>query len=135
MKTKSKPTPRVLGQEDVQRWLFDFQRAIRSKNYEAGKKLFHRNVIAFGTTINRADVLEPLVEFQWRVSWPHNAKFEYLVKEACVIPAPGLFVVAVEWFVPAILIGGNPRWGRATLVLGNFEGKLLCIHSHHSERV
>lgn len=127
------PVPKVLGQEDIQRWLFGFQRAIRSEDYEAGKKLFHRNVVGFGTNVTRADSLETLVEHQWRARWPNNGKFEYLVKDVRVIPAPGLFVIALEWFVPSVIVGGHTRLGRATFVLADFDGKLLCVHSHHSE--
>lgn len=119
----------------MQRWLLDFQRAIRGEDYEQGRKLFHPNVVAFGTSVNRADSLDALEECQWKVRWPNNASFEYLVKEAKVIPAPGMFVVAIEWFVKSKIIRGSPRTGRATIVLGDFEGKLLGLHTHHSKHL
>lgn len=129
------PTPKVIGREDVERWLFEFQRCIRSKNYTKARTLFHSRVIAFGTSVNRADSLDRLEERQWRKRWPDNGRFEYLVKSASVIPGAGMFVVAVEWCVPSPVIGANGRNGRATLVLLDFDGKLLCAHSHHSELI
>lgn len=129
----SKPDPRILGQQDVLQWLTEFQSAITALDFAAARELFHPAIIAFGTTANRADHLTSLCEFEWATRWPGQRDFEFCIGDAKVMPAPGLFVVAVEWKVPSPIIGGKAKWGRSTFALGNFEGKLLCIHSHDSE--
>lgn len=128
--------PNPPGKAEVLRWLGDFQKAIQHEDYPAGRRLFHQNVVAFGTSVNRADSLDYLEERQWKDRWPRNHHFQYLIQTARVVPSPGMFVVAVEWKCPSSLIVRRPpRSGRATIVLADFEGKLLCVHSHHSEDV
>lgn len=121
----------MLGQEDVQRWLFDFQRAVIHEDPEAAKKLFHRNVIGLEYGRPRADSIE-LLAFQWSEQWKNRKAFSFLMQDTRVIPAPGMFVVVTEWMVPSSILGGNPMLGRTTFVLANFEGKLLCVHLHNS---
>lgn len=131
MSRKVPDAPEVPGQEDVLRWIRDFRNAIRSADYTAGKKLFHPKIIAFDSSSARLDGLESL-EAKWQEDWPQNSEFDFLIRDASVIPALGMFVIAVEWCVPSAIVGGNPRLGRSTIVLLNFEGKLLCAHLHNS---
>jgi hypothetical protein len=127
-----KPTRKILGQEDVQQWLFAFQKAVQKADFKSGRALFHKAVVAFETRLNRADDLDALNSGQWHKQWPSEEKFGFLFKEAKVIPVLGAFIIAIEWIVPSNIIGGHPRMGRSTFVLLGFEGKLLCVHVHAS---
>lgn len=126
------PLPKILGKEDVQNWLLNFKEGIRNQNYESAKSLFHRNVVAFESDPDvRLDSLDDLGQ-AWEVRWPSMAGIEFLEVSARIIPAPGAFMVVVEWVVPAPIVGGHPRLGRSTFLLLDFDGKLLCVHSHSS---
>jgi len=127
------PETKATGQQDLQRWLHEFQRCIRKHDYAGAKKLFHANTIGFDTRQGRANSLNDLCEQQWKKSWEFQVGFEFLIQGANLIPAPGLFIIVIEWEAHSTIIGGNRKHGRSTFVLVDFEGKLLCVHSHNSE--
>ena len=128
----SKPQPRIIGQEDIQRWLLAFQKCVRKRDYEKSRELFHSNVIGFGTESKRDNNIVDLDANDWKKAWGNMLAFEFVIKDAGVIPAPGMFVIAIDWLSRSPIYGGSNTNGRATIVLVNFDGKLLCVHSHFS---
>ena len=136
MSEPKKPQRKILGQEDVQRWLFAFQKAICAENQEELEKLFHANTIGFETGKRSASSSDEVVKDHWKELCPNQQhSFAFLMADARVIPAPGMFVVCIKHMTTRKIAGCEPFFGQMTFVLCNFEGKLLCVHSHESYSV
>jgi hypothetical protein len=118
-------------------WLKAFESRVRLRDYEGGRKLFERSVLGYGSRLNRADGLDPLVEGQWKRVWPNIEGYRFLLEELRIFgtAASGILTLAAPW----TSIGFDEhdrrfsRPGRSTLVIRRGEdGMWRCIHSHYS---
>lgn len=109
-----------------------FQKSVHNFDPPLLPDLFHSKTISFES---RSWNLESDVEYhlQWSSIVPSsNFKFSFLMQDAKVIPAPGMFVVAIKGMTIGNMIGCEPSFHQLTFVLCDFEGKLLGTHSHVS---
>jgi len=125
------PTP---DQEALQ-WLREFETACRGRDFEAGRRMFANDAVAFGTWAMAVHGLDNIVREQWRNVWPRIRNFTIDAKP--VVRADGDTAwIAAGWSSEATGPDGKPftRPGRATFILGRREGRWLCVHSHVSLR-
>jgi hypothetical protein len=103
------------------RWLEVFEASARATDQATFKGLFHPDAILFG------------VEKGGAVDWPLKLAFKFDIERARVVPSDPFAVVIVEWSMQPLVIGGDGRKGRATLLLTVEGGKrFLCLHAHFS---
>jgi ketosteroid isomerase-like protein len=123
------PTP---DQEALQ-WLREFETACRGRDFDAGRRMFANDAVAFGTWAMAVYGLDNIVREQWRNVWPRIRNFTIDAKP--VVRADGDTAwIAAGWSSEATGPDGKPftRPGRATFILGRREGRWLCVHSHVS---
>lgn len=122
----------TIGKTQVEVWLENWVAAIRSRDFEAGRRLFAADVVAFGSLSSIMVGREALVAEQWQKVWSATRGFTF--------GAPALFTVsddlavfAAEWRSEGVGDDGTyDRQGRATLVLQARPEGLVCVHSHVS---
>ena len=123
------PTP---DQETLQ-WLREFEAACRGRDFEAGRRMFANDAVAFGTWAMAVHGLDNIVREQWRNVWPRIRNFTIDAKP--VVRADGETAwIAAGWSSEATGPDGKPfkRPGRATFILARREGHWVCVHSHVS---
>lgn len=110
-----------------------FQECVNQHDNSSLEKLFHSKTIGFESDLLSASWFDEIVERQWQKMCPSNQHlFSLIMADARVIPAPGMFVVAIKYMTTRKIVGCDPEFGQATFVLCDFEGKLLGVHSHVS---
>lgn len=121
--------------QDALRWLETWERLINETNYQSARELFAKDVIGFGTLTGDVAGLDELEYRQWRKMWPTIRNFRFC-DPIVVLPQrySPLSIIICRWSSEGkIALGGwYDRQGRATLVLEEKEGRLLCTHSHFS---
>jgi ketosteroid isomerase-like protein len=123
------PTP---DQETLQ-WLREFEAACRGRDFEAGRRMFANDAVAFGTWAMAVHGLDNIVREQWRNVWPRIRNFTIDAKP--VVRGDGETAwIAAGWSSEATGPDGKPfkRPGRATFILARREGRWVCVHSHVS---
>lgn len=117
-------------------WLHNFAGYVRTVDYDAAKRLWHPDVIAFSTHEDVVQGLEQYVSQQWRNVWPRTAEFQFDVEKACILTADddSVVVIVVTWTSTGFDPDGAPfaRPGRATLVFHRDEEGWNCVHVHMS---
>lgn len=122
----------------IDNWLLAWQKAIASKDFDAGRKLFRDDAAGFGTVSLYTEGLDDLVESQWRPVWSRTAKFTFeknkqhhrfsADKTQCIVTS--------LWRSEGGEEGGPVRLrrGRATILLEWHEPQSawLCVHTHFS---
>lgn len=114
-------------------WLEAFARAVRSRDLEAGQRLFTPDVVAFGSAERHMTSLEDLSREQWGPVWNATEGFEFDFDSVRIIGS-GPIVVTALWRSRGFDDAGQafPRPGRATLVLTETGAGWRCVHSHFS---
>jgi ketosteroid isomerase-like protein len=123
------PTP---DQEALQ-WLREFETACRGRDFDAGRRMFANDAVAFGTWAMAVHGLDNIVREQWRNVWPRIRNFTIDAKP--VVRADGDTAwIAAGWSSEATAPDGKAfkRPGRATFILSRREGRWVCVHSHVS---
>ncbi|HEY4910828.1 MAG TPA: nuclear transport factor 2 family protein [Methylomirabilota bacterium] len=123
------PTP----DQDALQWLREFETACRGRDFDAGRRMFANDAVAFGTWAMAVHGLDNIVREQWRNVWPRIRNFAIDAKP--VVRADGDTAwIAAGWSSEATGPDGAPftRPGRATFILSRREGRWLCVHSHVS---
>jgi ketosteroid isomerase-like protein len=123
------PTP---DQETLAR-LREFEAACRGRDFDAGRRMFANDAVAFGTWAMAVHGLDNIVREQWRNVWPRIRNFTIDAKP--VVRADGDTAwIAAGWSSEATAPDGKPftRPGRATFVLARRGGHWVCVHSHVS---
>jgi len=117
----------------VDDWLVAFERAVRERDFAAGRTLFASDAVGFGSIAPRYASLDALDAEQWRRVWPSTEAFTF-DRDALVIGDHTLATVATTWRSTGIDPTGQrfERQGRVTLVLRRVAGTLRCVHSHYS---
>jgi ketosteroid isomerase-like protein len=120
--------------ESAQHWLRTFARAVRDRDFAAGRTLFAKDVISYGTVCRRADNLEQLEGLQWRAVWPVTEGFEFDYESARgEVGGDGITIIA-EWSSTGFDPERRPRLrrGRSTILLRQFPEGLRAVHTHFS---
>lgn len=114
-------------------WLEQWQNFINASDFLGAREMFSENVTAFGTVAGSVQGLNELEARQWRIVWPRikNFRFGTPVVVTSTATTHGL---AITWSSLGVAASGRlyPRSGRATLLLQDMGGHLVCVHSHFS---
>lgn len=113
-------------------WLEAFVDAVRSNDTTAGRGLFSRGVLGFGTRTVHVSGLDDLEANQWLQVWPLVADWE-VMDVAVVHHGLAIAVLAYRW--RRTNRDGSIHHGRATMVLAEDTGATAgwrCTHSHFS---
>jgi len=121
-------------ESEVERWLRAFAKAVRERDYTAGRSLFAPDVVAFGTVADRAEGIDALVARQWRVVWETTRGFEFDAGSLRGERHGDRAWIAAAW--SSVATGAHAdrrrRTGRATLVLARDERGWRALHTHFS---
>lgn len=123
---------------DVRQWLSEWERAIRDRDFEAGKALFDVAASGFGTVTERTHSLGELVERQWREVWPRTRGFAFDPRDLEIsVSRDGTMALAhSRWTSEGLPAEGEARArsGRCTIVLARpgADRPWRCIHTHFS---
>ena len=123
------PTP----DQETLKWLREFETACRGRDFNAGRRMFANDAVAFGTWAMAVHGLDNIVREQWHNVWPRIRNFTIDAKP--VVRAEGDTAwIAAGWQSEATGPDGKAftRTGRATFVLARHEGRWQCVHSHVS---
>ena len=123
------PTP---DQETLQ-WLREFETACRGRDFEAGRRMFANDAVAFGTWASAVHGHDNIVREQWQNVWPRIRNFTIDARPVVRADADTAWIAA-GWSSEATGPDGKAftRPGRATFILARREGHWLCVHSHVS---
>ncbi len=119
---------------DVTEWLEEFARAVRERDFEAGRRLCSDAVTGFGTVSSRYRGIDELHDGQWQPVWDRTEGFAFDADSVTVWADGSLTVVIGEWSSVGRDVDGSgrPRRGRATIVLADADGALRAVHTHFS---
>jgi len=116
--------------DQFKNWLNNFEECVNNKDYNSAKALYGYSAKNFGTRNSYSSNMDEYVENQWKVVWELSRMFKFNdvidFNQYCNY-------VAVTWQNETK--NGSVftlRQGRATFIFENFNGNLLCVHSHFS---
>jgi ketosteroid isomerase-like protein len=114
-------------------WLTTFEAACRGRDFEAGRRLFAPDAVAFGTYATAVHGLDNIEREQWRHIWPRIREFRFAPEPAAAGDGDSAWIAAT-WSSEATAPDGRPftRHGRATFNLARRDGRWLAVHSHVS---
>lgn len=117
-------------------WLDTFAGYVRDVDYASARRLFHPDILAFGTHRDVISGLEAWIATQWDHVWPKTSDFRFDVDAARILlSADGnMATLIVPWTSTGYYPDGSPfdRPGRATMVFNRGAEGWLCTHSHMS---
>lgn len=126
----------AITNDRVTTWLTHWADHINRRDYSGARALFSPTCGGFGTVANRTEGLDDLIERQWQRVWGRTRGFAFLNDEVRLIHGEDMAVAAVEWISkgldPALDDTPFERRGRATIVLRDEGGALVCHHTHFS---
>ena len=81
-------------------WLSTFEAACRGRDFEAGRRLFAPDAVAFGTYATAVHGLDNIEREQWRQIWPRIRGFRFELTKVHGKPTAGILkdVVVVKGF-------------------------------------
>lgn len=115
-------------------WLRGFSHAVRSIDYESGRRFFADEVVGFGSVAERCDGLENLESRQWRKVWGVTTEFEFNLETVSAKIEGDFAWAASSWQSYGKTNSGEPllRRGRCTFVFQKRNEQWLAVHSHFS---
>ena len=117
-------------------WLERFSGHVREVDYASARRLFHPDVLAFGTHRDIISGLAAWQSTQWDNVWPKTSDFRFDTRAARVLVSSDntMATVIVPWTSTGYHQDGSTfdRPGRATMVFHKHDGIWLCTHSHMS---
>jgi ketosteroid isomerase-like protein len=117
-------------------WLEGFAEHVRAVDYGPARKLFHKDILAFGTHQDVLPSLQAWITTQWDNVWPRTDDFRFTVADAHVLVSDdnSMAVVVAPWTSTGFDVHGTPfdRPGRATIVFHRSDNLWLGVHSHLS---
>jgi ketosteroid isomerase-like protein len=118
----------------VEAWLQDFAAAVRERDYERARGMFHTEVSGFGTVARRFHGIDELAREQWQRVWGDTESFRFDLDSAEYWREGDLVVAISEWSSDGIEPDGSrrPRTGRATIVLSGSGDGVRAAHTHFS---
>lgn len=127
------PDPVTSPPADPNSWLRVWERLINAGDYEAARRLFAPEVVAFGSLAQTMTGLDALEREQWRQIWGSIRGFAFDAPVHVTMSAESM-TLAVRWRSEGMAEdnGWYARSGRCTLVLERRGASLVCTHSHFS---
>lgn len=125
-------------QQAIRDWFSEWGSQVASVDYISARKLFHSDVIGFGTYMDVVRGLEHLENRQWRSIWPTIEGFRFLVDELVSdVSGDGKHAYGiVPWTSTGFHADGSSyeRPGRATVLFTRSETNepWRAIHTHIS---
>ena len=122
----------------ISEWFKEWGNLVASVDFVSARRLFHDEVIGFGTFMDVVRGLEYLENRQWRSIWPTIEDFSFLVEELVSdVSSDGLHAYGiVPWTSTGIHQDGThyPRPGRATVLFRRTSSgePWRAIHTHIS---
>jgi len=117
-------------------WLATFAGYVREVDYASARKLFHPDVIAFGTHRDVIPGLEAWIKTQWDNVWPRTSDFLFDLEGTHILASHdgSMAVVIAPWTSAGYHRDGSTfdRPGRATMIFEKADNRWLCVHSHMS---
>lgn len=116
-------------------WLLSLQDCVRRVDYEAGRRLFAEDVVAFGSRAGTLlHGLDALQAHQWSGVWPVISDFSFSLDQLDCRGQGEVTLVVVPWASIGYRAEGTSfeRPGRATVVLAHRDGAWLAVHTHFS---
>jgi ketosteroid isomerase-like protein len=119
-------------------WFIAWDTLVRDVNYIDARKLFHEDVIGFGTHMEVVRGLEQLEARQWRTIWPTIEDFTFIIDQLVTgVSNDGLQAWGiVPWSSFGFHEDGTrfPRPGRATVLFtrASTSEPWRAIHTHIS---
>ena len=132
------PTAHDADLAAIRDWFTTWTGFVRQVDFISSRKLFHNDVIGFGTYMDVVTGLDALEKQQWRSIWPTIQDFQFLVDgmQAIVSPDRLQATAILRWSSTGFKEDGStyPRNGRATVVLsrGSVDEPWLGSHTHVS---
>lgn len=121
--------------EEAKLWMKKFENAVRRKQFdiEQLRALFHEKVVWFGLETNICADLKQTIEQEFKELWPTQLGFTCDFNRAVVFSDATSISIFVPWVSGSKIAGAPTKSGRATIVLGIFDGKnVRCINGHFS---
>lgn len=115
-------------------WLRALQACVRARDFDAGRRLFAPDVLAFGTVADFVEGVDRVMERQWLRVWPSIRDFTIRIDEARGAIERDQGWVAAPWDSLGVRPDGTtfPRPGRLTTVLVRSQDRWLAVHTHFS---
>lgn len=117
-------------------WLETFSGYVRDVDYAPARKLFHPDILAFGTHRDVIPGLDAWTKTQWNNVWPRTTDFRFDLDGTHVLASAdgNMAVVVAPWTSTGYRPDGASfdRPGRATMVFQKTGSGWLCVHSHMS---
>ncbi len=117
-------------------WLERFASYVREVDYASARRLFHPDILAFGTHRDVIPGLDAWVSAQWDNVWPRTSDFRFDIEGARILVSADASMASMvaTWTSTGYQPDGSTfdRPGRATMVFHKADGAWLCTHSHMS---
>ncbi|CAN5611574.1 nuclear transport factor 2 family protein [soil metagenome] len=123
---------------EIKAWFDEWGGYVASVDFETARKLFHPEVVGFGTYMEYVRGLDALERQQWRSIWGTIADFRFLTDRLiCGVSNDGFQAWGLTpWNSTGFDENGAPyeRPGRATVLFlrDNSDAPWLAIHTHIS---
>ncbi len=117
----------------VAAWLRGFAAAVRERDYDRAREMFHPDAEGFGTVAERWIGLDQLYAEQWHGVWERTTGFDFDLGSATVFADDGVLIAISDWSSEGAGPGGavGLRQGRATIALVG-DATLRAVHTHFS---
>lgn len=125
----------MVDREQIARqWLTDFSEVVQQRDYPSGRKLFAKQVAAFGTIARIVCGLDRLEKQQWQKVWGNTRGYRFDLHDLVVDGTSEMIWIAVPWRGDGLRADGRSflRTGRVTFILQHIDGQWVAVHSHHS---
>ena len=118
----------------LREWFEQLQTCVRNVDFDAGRRLFVEDVVAFGTKANVVVGLEPLVASQWSGIWPNISDFTFQLEQLHTGQDGSLAWGVAPWTSTGYRPDGVAfdRPGRATVIFERRGNRWLAKHTHFS---
>ncbi len=115
-------------------WLRALESRVRAVDFDGGRALCSRDLVAFGTVAELVRGLDRVVVEQWQRVWPNIRDFTIRADEAVGGIRDDQAWVAAPWDSVGVRADGSTfrRPGRLTIAFARSDGQWLATHTHFS---
>lgn len=115
-------------------WLRALESRVRAVDFDGGRALCSRDLVAFGTVADFVRGLDRVVVEQWQRVWPNIRDFTIRADEAVGGIRDDQAWVAAPWDSLGVRADGSTfrRPGRLTIAFTRSDGQWLATHTHFS---
>jgi ketosteroid isomerase-like protein len=119
---------------DIEAWFQTLQRCVRAVDYETARGIFAEDVVAFGTRADVVSDLDNLQADQWSRVWPAIRDFTFDLSQLHWSWSGDSGWAVITWTSTGFRADSTPfhRPGRATVIFGHYNGRVVARHTHFS---